>query len=116
LATYIPFLGLLGFRVGNGLGLILEPVLGLGSGSVGDHQRCILIPVGRLAGGCVVNLGDVNPSLGLEVLRVIYESAAVVGYRMGSLPISAGGLTAGSKSSNKLPFLADSSLIKISKV
>lgn len=46
--AYIPFLRLLGFWVGDGLGLVLEPVLGLGGGGVDNHQWCILVPVGGL--------------------------------------------------------------------
>lgn len=67
----IPILGLLGLGVGDGEGLIDEPVSRLSGILIDNLVRGILIPVIGLLGIGVLNTGLINPVLGLLVLGVI---------------------------------------------
>ena len=75
----IPVLRLLGLRVGNGLQLINEPVLGHGSLLIDNLVGRILIPVLGLLGLGVGNAGLVNPVLGLGVVGVVNLGLGVDG-------------------------------------
>jgi hypothetical protein len=79
--AYIPFLGLLGFWIGDGLGLVLEPILRLGSRSVDDHQWCVLVPVRGLLS--VRNAGQICLGLTLvaEVSSISARSTQVSGLK-----------------------------------
>ena len=67
----IPILGLRGFWVRNGKGLIFQPVLWDGSLLVDNLEWRILIPVLWLLGLWVGNSDGVNPILRLLVFRII---------------------------------------------
>lgn len=67
----IPLLGLLSLWVGNELGFVLEPVLGFNGILIRDGVRCIFVPVVRLLGVGIGNLGIVDPVGGFFVLGIV---------------------------------------------
>ncbi|KAI6761764.1 hypothetical protein HG531_002317 [Fusarium graminearum] len=75
----IPVIGLLSLGVRNGNGLLLEPVLRLGSLLVNDLEGGFLIPVLGLLGLRVRDTGLVNPVLGLLIIGVVNLGGGVDG-------------------------------------
>jgi hypothetical protein len=67
----IPIFRLLSLWVGNGGGLVLEPILRLGSFLIDNLERRLLIPVFRLLSLRISDAGLVNPVLRLLVLGVV---------------------------------------------
>jgi hypothetical protein len=66
----VPVLRLFGLRVGNGGGLVLEPVGWLLSVLVNDLIWCILVPVLGLGSLGVCNASFINPVFWLLVIRI----------------------------------------------
>ena len=67
----VPVLWLLSLGIGNGGGLVLEPVLGLGGLLVHNFVGGVLIPVLRLLSIRVGNASLINPVFGLRIGRIV---------------------------------------------
>jgi hypothetical protein len=115
----VPFLGLLSIRVWDAGRFIIEPSFRLLSLSIDNLVRCVLIPISGLQ-SCqhMAQRNDGRCQVTFEALgsTIFFSSTQPEGFSSLGSSISLGGLTAGSKSSSRLPDFSLTPLNRTSKV